>query len=166
MPRLKFRYLPTIPLPSPAAIRDAIGNRLMFWTPEPLSANSEDDGYKQLHADMRPADHHTATLVTSRVADRPGWHKPVIDIDLPCMLMPSSAPGHFHLYIDKEMPWGDFLDILEALESAGVVGPGYLKYTRKRGYATVRYPGVTKQNEAERIEETKAELGIVEVDAF
>lgn len=159
MPRFKFRFLPTIPLPSPAAIRDAIGPRRMFWTPEPLSANSEDDGYTQLHADMRPADHHTATIVTSRVEDST-MHMPLIDLDLPCMLLPSSQPGHFHLYIEKQMAWDKFVAILEALEDAGVVGPGYLKYTKKRGYATVRYPGVTKQNEAERIRETMAELGI------
>lgn len=159
MPKLKFRFLPTIPLPSPAAIRDAIGDRRMFWTTAPVSSNSEDDGYTQIHPDLRPADHHTATLVTSKLEDS-SLHMPVIDIDMPCMLLPSSTPGHFHLYIEKAMTWEKFLAILEAMEDAGVIGPGYLKYTRKRGYATVRYPGVTKQNEAVRISETRAELGI------
>jgi len=87
-------------------------------------------------------------------------HMPVIDIDLPCMLVPSSAPGHFHLYIEKQMSWEKFVAMLEAMEAAGVVGKGYVSYTKRRGYATVRYPGVTKDNEAERIAATKEDQGI------
>jgi hypothetical protein len=157
MPRFKFKFLPGIPLPSPAAIRDAIGERMMYWTPEPLQPSYDEDGYSRL--DLRPADHHTATMVTSRL-DWSGRHKPVIDIDLPCMLVPSTQPGHFHLYIDKEMTWDNFVAILEALERAGVVGKGFVTHTKRRGYATVRYPGVTKDNEAARIADTKLDLGI------
>lgn len=155
--RFKFRFLPDIPLPSPAAIRDAIGNRKMYWTPEPLKPSYDEDGYT--HLDLRPADHHTATMVTSKLEDT-YLHMPVIDIDLPCMLVPSSAPGHFHLYIEKEMSWEKFTAMLEAMEAAGVVGKGYVAYTKRRGYATVRYPGVTKDNEAERIAATKVDQGI------
>jgi len=157
MPRFKFRFLPDIPLPSPAAIRDAIGERLLYWTPEPLKPSYDEDGFS--HLDLRPADHYTATMVTSRL-DGTSMHMPVIDIDLPCMLVPSSAPGHFHLYIEKQMSWEKFVAMLEAMEAAGVVGKGYVSYTKRRGYATVRYPGVTKDNEAERIAATKEDQGI------
>ena len=34
-----------------------------------------------------------------------GMHRPILDIDLPAALIPSSTPGHYHLYIDKPMEW-------------------------------------------------------------
>lgn len=152
MPRFKFSFLPDIPLPGPEAIKDTIGDREMFRTLEPLEQNSEGDETGFFEIGRKPADHGNATAVTSKIKDS-DLHAPVIDIDLPCMLVPSSQPGHFHLYINRVMEWEKFVAILEALEDARVIGPGYLRYTKKRGYATVRYPGVTKHNEAARIEE-------------
>ena len=150
MPKFTYKFLPTIPLPSPAAIRDAIAERIMFRTLEPLQQNSEGDETGYFELQKLPAGHENATAVTSELPD--GRHMPVIDIDLECMLIPSTQEGHFHLYINKPMEWEKFTAILEALEAAGVIGPGYLRYTKKRGYATVRYPGVTKHNEPARIE--------------
>jgi hypothetical protein len=149
MPKFKFSFLPTIPLPSPAAIRDTIGERKMFRTLEPLQQNSEGDETGFFEIGRLPAGHENATAVTSELPD--GLHMPVIDIE--CMLLPSTQENHFHLYINKPMEWEKFVAILEALEDAGVIGPGYLRYTKKRGFATVRYPGVTKHNEPDRIEE-------------
>ena len=31
-------------------------------------------------------------------------HYPVLDLDLPAVLVPSSTPGHSHLYIDLPIP--------------------------------------------------------------
>jgi len=148
--RFKSSFPSDIPLPSPAAIRDTIAERIMFRTLEPLQQNSEGDETGFFEIDKLPAGHENATAVTSELPD--GMHMPVIDIDLECMLIPSTQEGHFHLYINKPMEWEKFTAILEALEDAGVIGPGYLRYTKKRGYATVRYPGVTKHNELDRIE--------------
>ena len=46
-----------------------------------------------------------ANVVTSLVGGTgiPGMHKPVLDIDMPVRVEPSSTPGHFHLYIDRAM---------------------------------------------------------------
>lgn len=151
MPRFKFSFLPNIEIPGPQAIRDTIAERKMFRTLEPLEQNSEGDETGFFEIDKLPADHGNATAVTSELPD--GMHLPVIDIDLVCMLVPSSQPGHFHLYINKPMEWEKYVAMLEAMEAAGVIGPGYLRYTKKRGYSTVRYPGVTKHNERDRIEE-------------
>jgi hypothetical protein len=151
MPKIwKWSFMPTIPVPSWAAIHDTIGERKMFRTLEPLQQNSEGDETGFFEIGKLPATHENATAVTSELPD--GSHMPVIDLDLTCMLVPSTQEGHFHLYINKPMEWEKFVAILEALEAAGVVGPGYLRYTKKRGYATVRYPGVTKKSEPERIE--------------
>jgi hypothetical protein len=84
-----------------------------------------------------------ANLITSRVAGTE-LHKPVLDIDLPATLLPSSTPGHFHLLIDHEMPWNTFVELLEALVKAGLVEPGYVNASLERGYTAVRLPWVRK----------------------
>src|SRR5579872_4116295 len=54
-------------------------------------------------------------------------HMPVLDIDFPCELIPSSTPGHFHLLINKAIRWPKYAELLEALASAGVIEYGYAK---------------------------------------
>lgn len=71
-------------------------------------------------------------------------HKVVVDIDMPARLVPSSTPGHFHLYIDHKMPWHQYLQLLDALVEAGIVEPGYVKAAERRGFTAVRLPWITK----------------------
>lgn len=67
-------------------------------------------------------------------------HAPVLDIDYPARLVPSSTPGHFHLYLDKPMPWPRYAFLLWALSVAGIIEPGYARAgLRRRGtFARVR----------------------------
>lgn len=150
MPKIGFRRIYQGVMPLASEIKDMIGDRKMFRTTEPLEQNSEGDETGFFEIPRLPADHENATAVTSELPD--GKHMPVIDIDLECMLVPSTEAGHFHLYINQAMEWEKFVAMLEAMQAAGVIGPGYLRYTKKRGFATVRYPGVTKHNERDRIE--------------
>lgn len=100
------------------------------------------------------ADIERANLITSIVVidiDLPvklaafqSTHKVVIDIDLPVKVVASSTPGHFHLYIDKEMNWATYLTLLEAFVAAGIVERGYLAAARSRGHTAVRLPWVQK----------------------
>jgi hypothetical protein len=83
-----------------------------------------------------PAD--VAELVCSDVAD--GMHMPVIDLDLPVQLVPSGTPGHFHLYVDKAVPWEAYLRILQAMAEAGIVQWGFHDATALRGFGSVRHP--------------------------
>ena len=136
-----------------AKMRELIGDRLLRRTSAPIT-NGSDGGFVDF--EMLEAGHDTATVVQSLLPD--GDHMPVIDLDLECMLVPSSAAGHYHLYINKAMSFGQFLNILQALTDAGVVQEGYNHFTRQRGYATVRYPGVTKQNELARIRKGRKSL--------
>lgn len=130
-----------------AKMRKLIGERKLLRTGAPIKNDSENTKWDD--PEYLDADHDTATLVTSTLPD--GNHMPVIDIDLPCMLTDSTKPGHHHLYINHPMSWGQYLSILQALTDAGVVQAGYNMHTRRRGYGTVRYPGVTKHNEATRL---------------
>jgi len=87
-----------------------------------------------------------ATLVTSYV-DAPGeqLHRPIVDLDLPAALVPSSTPGHFHLYIDKPMSWAKYAALLEAFEAAGLIETGYLFASLERGHTAVRLPWIKKE---------------------
>lgn len=74
----------------------------------------------------------------------PEMHAPTLDIDLPCRLVQSSTPGHFHLYIDKAMKWPDYERLLTVLAEVGIIEPGYADASIRRRQTFVRKPGIVK----------------------
>jgi hypothetical protein len=74
-------------------------------------------------------------------------HMPVIDIDFPCELIPSSTPGHFHLYINREVYWGQYSRLLLALSDCKIIEEGYMRAAIHHGGTFVRKPGVFKEKE-------------------
>ena len=54
-----------------------------------------------------------------------GLHAPLFDFDVPCELLPSKTPGHYHFYIDKEITREQYEKILDAFVDAGIVEPGW-----------------------------------------
>lgn len=92
-----------------------------------------------------------ANLVSSRIAggteanpDGQDLHAPAIDIDLPCRIVPSSTPGHGHLYIDFPMPWRDYELLLRTMAMVGLVEPGYADASIAHGASFLRKPGVKR----------------------
>jgi hypothetical protein len=85
-----------------------------------------------------------ANVTTSKVLGKE-THKLVIDLDLPAQLLPSTTPGHFHFYIDKEMTWKQYSKVLKALAGAGLIEEGYLGASEGRGYTSVRLPWIKKE---------------------
>lgn len=64
----------------------------------------------------------------SRRLDRPSgqWCRlPSFTLSDPTWIHPSSTPGHFHLYIDHEMPWPEYEGLLIALRDAHVIGADF-----------------------------------------
>lgn len=88
-----------------------------------------------------------ATAVTSEAADRAGFHYPVIDVDFPVEAIPSSTPGHTHLYIGVPMPWETFIKLLQAMADALVVEQGYVDASVRRAAAHLRLPWIRKGSE-------------------
>jgi hypothetical protein len=89
-----------------------------------------------------------ANVVGSRVTDfdsRREIHAPALDIDLPCRLVPSSTDGHFHLYIDKLMPWPDYVHLMRVLQDVGILEHGYVDSAIARGQSFLRLPHVRKE---------------------
>lgn len=85
----------------------------------------------------------TANLVAS--LDLLDEHRPVLDIDFDARLIPSSTPGHYHLYLDGiALSWPAYLEVLEVLAKHGIIQQGYLKHSKERRMTVVRRPHVKK----------------------
>ena len=90
-----------------------------------------------------------ANVITSMVAERVTHHKLLLDIDMPAKLLPSSTPGHHHLYIDHEIEQGAYFRLLDALVEVGLIQPGYAAASKARGYTALRLPWVKKDKKEE-----------------
>jgi hypothetical protein len=91
-----------------------------------------------------------ADIVSSEIRDgyASPWaseqmHTPVLDLDVPCELV-RSTNGNAHLFIDVDVPWSAYLDLLHALANCGIIEPGYLGASEARGFTAVRLPWVPK----------------------
>lgn len=73
------------------------------------------------------------------------YHRPVLDIDIPIKVVPSSTPGHSHLFIDHAMAWPAYQKLLHALAEAGIVESGYVAASVRRGHTSARLPHVKKK---------------------
>jgi hypothetical protein len=89
-------------------------------------------------------DKDEANLITSKVLGNDQLHKVVLDVDIPARLIPSSTEGHFHLYIDKQIPWDNYVDLLGALAECGIIEAGYANASVERGYTAARLPWIKK----------------------
>lgn len=93
-----------------------------------------------------------AQVITSMVAGVSGKHKLIIDLDLSAQLIPSSTPGHFHLYVDHVIEHDAWVTLIDALADAGLIEDGYRGASLARGFTDVRLPWIKKQtNESEGV---------------
>lgn len=85
-----------------------------------------------------------ANLISSEIAEKNGIHAPALDLDFPCTLVPSTTPGHYHLYLDKAMTWDEYVMMLRILAVVGILEEGYVKAAIKRKKTLLRAPWVKK----------------------
>jgi hypothetical protein len=122
--------------------------------------------------EVEDAELSEANVVTSELPwrqstepDAERMHAPVIDIDVPVTYVPSSTPGHGHLYVDVPMTASQMWILLEAMVDAGLVERGFLDASKARGYTSVRLPWITKETQpdidAEEQAANAAELALV-----
>jgi len=111
-----------------------------------MYAVADFDSYKDEHSLTADLSDKT-NVITSAINDPffvEPMHNVVIDLDLPAALLPSSTPGHFHLFIDKPMTWPVYATLLEALSAAGLVEHGYVSASLTRQHTAVRLPWIRK----------------------
>jgi hypothetical protein len=131
--------------------------RRTFWKCPTLDSALTDEQGGTFDARLRETDRYKVTaedeanLVGSLIEgarDGVGLHAPVLDLDFPARLVPSTTEGHFHLYLDVPMTWRTYHDLLLALGRAGVLEPNYVAASLARRQTFVRKPGVVKPPEA------------------
>lgn len=74
-------------------------------------------------------------------------HCIAIDIDRPAWFIPSSTPGHGHLYVDIEVGEEAYWQFLDACVAVGLVEAGYASASKARGMTTLRCPWIKKGQE-------------------
>ena len=97
-----------------------------------------------------PVGSSEANIVTSEAVGELDGHKLLVDLDVPAYLIPSSTPGHSHLYIDVTTTSENLFRVLDALARAGAVEDGYAGASRARGYSALRLPWVKKEKEPQK----------------
>ena len=95
-----------------------------------------------------------ANIISSEIdrAPRPGdgnptgepMHTVMLDLDVEARLLPSSTPGHYHLYIDVPMPWRKYKRLLKTLAHVGIIEPGYYRAAAQRQATFLRLPWIRK----------------------
>ncbi len=75
--------------------------------------------------------------LVSSLTDK-GSHAPAIDLDFPATLLESKTPGHYHLYLHKELTWLQYRKLLRCLAAVGIIEKGYLKASETRQASFLR----------------------------
>lgn len=113
-----------------------------YWFSNSVNAVKLSDGSPYpsgTNEEMRRVPHvEAANLVASELEN--GNHAPALDIDLPCQLIESQTPGHYHLYIAKEMSWRKYKRLLKELAKAGILEKRYVKHSIKKKKSCLRTP--------------------------
>ena len=85
-----------------------------------------------------------ANLVGSQLPS--GLHAPVLDLDTASpVVVPSSTPGHYHLYLDGvELTTEEYSELLDVLCRLGIIERGFANQLPRLGQTFLRPPGFTK----------------------
>lgn len=88
-----------------------------------------------------------ANLIASEV--RPGVHMPVIDCDYGIQTVASTTPGHYHLYIDKELTWEQYKALLDGFYAAGLIEKAWYQHALRHQRSYVRLPHIKKPKDTD-----------------
>ena len=116
-----------------------IENRLTAYFEDSYKSDSRNKDWAE---NFNESDYNKANLVLSSTMNI--THKPVIDLDFESVLIPSTSKNHYHLYLNKEVAWDDYLAMLRAMQKCGIVQKGWVDSAEHRGYSAVRRPGKSK----------------------
>ena len=112
---------------------------------------TEDLGHADIVTSIEKRPHYPLTTDGEEMSldfDNPEyWHTPVLDIDVPAALVPSSTPGKHHLYLDVPMTWETYVKLLDVMAEAGILEPGYVGASKARGFTAVRLPWIRKNRD-------------------
>jgi hypothetical protein len=127
-----------------AKVRPGTLDRQMMRAPKLDEDANYETGSRFVETDVEQA--HIVTSVVLGTEDITGnpMHAPVLDIDFPAELIPSSTPGHFHLYLDIELDPMEYDKLLTVLGEVHILEEGYVNAAKHRGYSAARLPWIKK----------------------
>jgi hypothetical protein len=109
-----------------------------------LFQSSPDDIVNQIHNFAQVVEDdlplQEANAVSSRYHFGEDMHRVVLDLDMEALLVPSSTKGHYHLILDKVVPWEIYQELLMALARAGIISSGYAEASIIKGATWIRTP--------------------------
>jgi hypothetical protein len=91
-------------------------------------------------------------LISSITDD--GKQMPILDLDFPHQAVPSSTPGHTHLYLNTVMSKWQWFWLMWGLWQAGVIELGFFVWSVRRGGNFVRLPGLEKSEDPAEAEKS------------
>lgn len=127
---------------------------LSFFKKEKLNefVSSDDENFAE-DGELKPANAFTGNLVSSRhkssceLLQYDEYHYPILDLDFECELVPSSTPGHHHLYMAKLLPKKDMEKLVNVLAEVGILQTGIKNQWDREGHLVLRPPWITKEND-------------------
>jgi hypothetical protein len=96
------------------------GDRALYLAPYLDDEDNYGDATSASEKRYPVPDAALANLVSSHVAGKPGTHKPVLDLDFPCLTWPCTEDGRTLLFLDKELSEYGYGRLYLALLHAGV----------------------------------------------
>lgn len=91
-------------------------------------------------ADLQNRHVANSNIITSIAHD--GFHYPVLNIDCPVTVVPSTIPGHSHVLIDHPVSRNQYFEMLQSLANVGIVNGNWLHEAQQLGASWVRLPWV------------------------
>ncbi len=124
-------------------------DRRWFYNPQ-VNRNSAPDT-------MKPVAQGRGNLISSKLLN--GKHSPILDLDFAAMLVESTNPGHYHLYLDGiELDDDQMDDLIESLVRVGILQEGILRRWNHDGAQFARPPWVKKPEGGVGSDETQVEV--------
>lgn len=85
-----------------------------------------------------------AQIITSRIDGKSELHSPILDLDIPHALVPSSTPGRAHLYLGVKLDTNEMNRLVDTLVEVGILQRGIGAQWRRHGHLGARLPWVKK----------------------
>lgn len=85
-----------------------------------------------------------ANLISSQIGTS-SKHRVILDLDFPAALVPSSTPGHSHLYLDKQLTEGEMEKLIHVLHEVGIIAQGNLNQWSRFKALFLRLPWIKKK---------------------
>lgn len=91
---------------------------------ENLQEQEDSDDGVPMEKDQNRYPAKDGNLISSKI-EGSSRHFPVLDLDFEAVLIDSKTPGNHHLYLNKDVSWQAYKNLLKALFDAELINDGF-----------------------------------------